>query len=353
MDGVPVVRMRATFAVPGDLNALTGGYIYEKQVLMGLRRAGWEVDHLALPGSFPDPTEADLSVTEAALAALPPDDPVLLDGFLPGSMPPERLRALRAPFVAITHHPLGYETGLPPARAAHLVAVERANLARAAHVVVPSPHTAAVLTSDFDIAAERITIARPGIHPPVARQGPPADPPEILCVGQLVPRKGQDVLLAALAQLVDLPWHARLVGGTADTAYAERLRAQVGALGLGARVSFTGAVPPEALAAHYAQASLFALPTHYEGYGMVFAEALSYGLPIVTCRAGAVPDTVPEDAGHLVPPGDADAFAAALRAVLSDAGHAAALAKAAARHGRAQPLWDDTAATVAAVLSRL
>lgn len=343
-------KKQATMVVPGDLDALTGGYIYEKQVLFGLRRAGWDMTHLALPGGFPSPSPDVVETVEAALAALPSNVPVLLDGFLPGAMPPDAFAALRAPFVAITHHPLGYETGLDPARSKYLCEVERANLARAHHIIVPSPHTAQVLADDFAVSKDRITVALPGVQQPAAANVPLADPPLILCVGQIVPRKGQDVLLEALSFLKVQDWQALLIGHVADDTYARVLQQKVNALGLRDRVRFLGAVPADELSQHYAEATVFALPTRYEGYGMVFAEALVHGLPIVSCAAGAVPDTVPADAGLLVPPDDPHAFAAALERILGDIELYKRLTAAARQHGRRLPSWDDTAAFVAQAL---
>jgi hypothetical protein len=344
---------RATFAIPGDIDTLTGGYIYEKNLLLALRRIGRDVTHLALPGGFPDAPENVTDQIGATLAALPPDCPVILDGFLPGAMPPDRLGQLRAPFVAVTHHPLGYETGLTPDRAARLIAVERVNLARAAHVIVPSPHTAAVLAADFGVPCDRITVAPPGVTRPEKHSQQRAGAPQILSVGQLVPRKGHDILLRALADLKDLDWTACIVGHAADPACAADLVRVSRDLGLDDRVAFAGQLPPEALAGRFAGASVFALATRYEGYGMVFAEALVHGLPIVTCAAGAVPDTVPEEAGLLVPPDDAEAFAGALRRIFTDDVLRDRLAAASARHGAGLPTWEDTARIVADVLDRV
>ncbi|MEL6206402.1 MAG: glycosyltransferase, partial [Pseudomonadota bacterium] len=151
-----------TFAVPGDIDALTGGYIYEKSLLFALRDAGWDVAHLRLPGSYPDVTPADEDATIAALTALPADRPILMDGFLTGATDPAKLAQVAAPYVAICHHPLASETGIDPARAARLHEIERANLGRAAHVLVPSPHTAKALARDYGVRAERLTVALPG-----------------------------------------------------------------------------------------------------------------------------------------------------------------------------------------------
>ncbi len=124
-------------------------------------------------------------------------------------------------------------------------------------------------------------------------------------------------------------------------------------LGISARVRLKGVVAPDALAASYARASVFALATRYEGYGLVFAEAMVHGLPIVTCAAGTVPETVPADAGMLVPAEDAGAFAGALRRVLTDERHRNALASGSARHGRGLLSWDVTAPIVSAVLQKI
>jgi len=86
-------------------------------------------------------------------------------------------------------------------------------------------------------------------------------------------------------------------------------------------------------------ADVFVLPSFHEGYGMVFAEALAHGLPIVATTAGAIPDTVPGDTGLLVPPGDVRALSEALRRVVEDTALRTRLAAAARRAGRRLPDW--------------
>jgi len=342
----------ATFAIPGDITTLTGGYIYERRLLEGLQAQGRDMAHLPLGATFPAPSDPDMAEAVARLAALPPDRVLILDGLIYGSIATEGLARVQSPIVAMIHHPLAHETGLDPARAAHLFRTERDNLALAAHVLVPSPHTAALLASDYGVPPDRITIVRPGTDRPTLAPCP-ADPPLILSVGIQHARKGHDILLRALAEITDLDWQAVIVGSPHDPRFAADLARLHRTLDLGARVTLAGRVSAGDLAQHYSRAQIFALATRYEGYGIVFDEALAHGLPIVTCATGAVPDTVPAEAGLLVPPDDAPAFARALHEMLQDSALRQAKAGAALRAGDALPGWQDTARRAGQVLDAL
>ncbi|MGV3652551.1 MAG: glycosyltransferase family 4 protein [Devosia sp.] len=343
----------AAFAIPGDINRRTGGYIYERRLLEGLRAEGRRIDHIVLPASFPEPSQDEMAASIAAMAALPAECPLIVDGLVFGSADPAGYRTIGAPTIAMLHHPLGLETGLAPDWAAELLRREKANLEHARHVVVPSPHTARILVSEFAVPEEKISIALPGFDPRPAAPRRPADPPLILSVGLMARRKGHDVLVRALARITDLGWQAEIVGGPHEQAVEDELRHQIGALELAGRVHLRGFLSDAEVADCYGRASIFALATRYEGYGIVFGEAMVNGLPIVTCATGAVPETVAPEAGLLVPVDDDEAFATALRALLEDPGRAAAMARASAAAGEALPGWQDTAAVMSRVLDRV
>lgn len=340
---------QAVFAIPGDKDRRTGGFIYEATVLRVLNEIGCATAHLQLPDSFPDPTAADMEATLQALRAVPPGQPIILDGLVFGAIDPEGLAQVRAPIIAMIHHPLGLETGLSRDRAAHLLRNEAAALRHAAHIIVPSPETARVLSRDFGPDPNRLSIAPPGFDRPAVDRCP-TDPPLILSVGLLAPRKGHDVLLDALDRMAELRWRAEIIGKAHDPGTAAALRSQVDALGLAQRVRFTGEVAPSELISRFNAASVFALATRYEGYGMVLGEAMMFGLPIVSCDVGAVPDTV----GHaalLVPPDDPAAFATALRRLLTDPPEAERLADRSFRRSALLPEWRDTAKVFSAAIS--
>lgn len=343
-------RCDAAFAIPGDIATLTGGYIYERRLLEGLRDLGHDVRHLQLPAGFPDPSPAEMA---EALEILGHEDrPLILDGLVFGALDTPGLARLRAPVVAMIHHPLALETGLDPARRMHLYRTERDNLRLARHVLVPSRHSHRILTGRYHLPPDRITIARPGVERP--RLAPdPATPPLILSVGILHPRKGHDLLITALAALADLDWQAVIVGNRWDHDHAAALARQLAESPVSARVTLAGPVDARRLQQLYASASIFALATRYEGHGLVFDEALVHGLPIVSCRTGAVPDTVPPGTGLLVPPGDPRSFAAALRRLLEDRACRDRLRSTALRAGAALPGWHQTAAAASEVLQHL
>ncbi len=339
--------IRTAFAIPGDLALPTGGYAYARRILPLLAGHGVEARHLPLPGGFPFPDEAALADADAALAAIPADEVGLIDGLAYGALPDRVIARIAAPIVALVHHPLGLETGLSDADSARLIETERRALSFARRVVATSETTAQTLTRDFAVPAERLSVAVPGTER-ADRAAGGGDVPHLLSVGAVVPRKGFDVLVAALGELADLTWRCTIAGSLdRDPVTADALRAQIAEAGLADRVMLTGALEPDVLHDLYRGADIFVLPSRYEGYGMAFTEAMARGLPIVAAEAGAVPATVPRAAGTLVLPDDPKAVAAALRELLNDPARRRTMSNAAFAHAQRLPGWDDTARRVA------
>jgi glycosyltransferase involved in cell wall biosynthesis len=343
------------FAVPGSIDQPTGGYTYDRRVIAGLRGLGCEVDIIDLGEGFPYPDAGSRSGALERLRAVPPGRPIVIDGLALGALPEAaKAVAVTHTVVALVHHPLALEAGISPAAAAAFAASERAALAAARHVIVTSPSTQRVLIADYGVADAAVTVALPGNDRIAMEARPRRGTVALLAVGAVVPRKGYDVLIDALAALTDLDWRLVIVGDrTRDRAAADRIEAQIATCGLSARVRMRGAVGEDELDALHRGADLFVLASRHEGYGMAFAAAISHGLPVVGTRAGAIPETVAPGAGILVPPDDAPALAAALRVMIADAcvreTHAAAARAAAAQ----LPDWDTTARIFLRVLTAL
>jgi glycosyltransferase involved in cell wall biosynthesis len=342
------------FAIPGDIPTRTGGYEYDRRVLAGLAERGVEAARCALPPTFPTPSADDIAfVVEAISRHRRAGDVLLIDGLAYGSLPEAAVRALGPRIVALCHHPLSLESGLAPARAAALLESERRALSLAAHVIVTSAHTRALLVRDFGLALEKISVAPPGVDPAPRARGSGAAT-TLLVVGAIIPRKAHAALVQALAGLVDLDWRLRIVGSVShapDTARA--LEELIAAKGLAARIEIVGEIGSEELAEVYDRADLFVSASHYEGYGMALAEAMAHGLPIVASAGGAAAETVPEGAALKCRPGDVACLRDALREAIGDRALRIGLAEASWRAGQGLPRWDETARVVARVAAEV
>jgi len=208
---------------------------------------------------------------------------------------------------------------------------ERANTARADLVVVTSRYQAEVAAREYGVSPARLAIVPEPID--LARwqedfaRAPRRPPhgPTVLSVARMYPRKRLGDLLRAAALLrARLPGaQVRIVGNGPEREQLDRLHRE---LALGDAVVLLGDVSRAALAEEYANADCFCLPSVQEGFGIVFLEAMAAELPVVACRAAAIPEVVLDGrTGVLVSPRDPAALAEALVAVLADRERARAL----------------------------
>lgn len=343
------------FAVPGDLATPTGGYAYDRRMIAELAALGWRAQVLDLGDGFPRPTNAIRAAACKRLERIPAGTTIVIDGLAFGVLP-EAAEVLHAshPLVALVHHPLALETGLDAEETAALRQSETAALAHACRTIATSAAIGNLLLAEFGVAKERLAVAPPGTdRAPIVPRA--ADGPvHLLAVGAIVPRKGYDVLLAALTRLMFLPWQLVIVGDrTRNPDTARRIDTDIARYGLADRVQMTGAIADEELAALYASADLFVLPSRFEGYGMAYTEAIAHGVPVVGTTAGAIPQTVPAGVGVLVHPDDIDALTKVLRRLIEFPHERRALAAAARAAAATLPTWRDAAGIFAKVLEEV
>jgi colanic acid/amylovoran biosynthesis glycosyltransferase len=190
------------------------------------------------------------------------------------------------------------------------------------------------------IDLRRVQVVRLGVdletwsmRPPASRSGPT----QCLCVANLVPFKGHEVLLRAVAALHQRGTAVRcaLVG---DGPLRPDLEALAATLGIGAVVEFTGRLDPAAVRARLAAADVFILPGvvdqggNRDGIPVALMEAMATGVPVVSSVVSGIPELVKDgETGWLCPPGDAPALADAIHDVARDAARAQARAQAARR----------------------
>jgi glycosyltransferase involved in cell wall biosynthesis len=232
-----------------------------------------------------------------------------------------------------------------------MIGNERAVLAYAAAVIVTGEATKALLVDRFGVPAERITVAVPGVDPASrAVPSPQGHPVRLLAVGSLVPRKGYEVLIEALAPLKGKPWTLTIIGEERAAGILADLQHRIEVAGLSGQINLAGGVPPEALEQAYAACDIFVMSSHYEGFGMVLTEALARGLPVITTDCGPGTALLPPAAARIVPVADAGALSAALAGWIDNPAARLEAAEAAWAGAAHLPSWDDTARIVAGVL---
>jgi glycosyltransferase involved in cell wall biosynthesis len=327
--------LRVAFVTVGDTGRLTGGYLYNRRLLNGLEENGVRVEVVVPCGADPaeqaapgfgeilDPARFDVVVVDAlARIVVAPH----LDCW----------RTAR-PVVALVHE-------LPGVADPSIADRERPfemPLLLSDRLVAVSGHGREVLLGR-GVPAGRVAVVPPGFdgleHRMEGLRGERT--PRVLCVAQWVPRKGVLDLVRAWKTEDRSGAVLDLVGETdADASYATEVWEAVGG---DPSITVHGPVTDATLAGLYASADLFALPSRYEGYGIVYAEALSFGLPVVACPVGPVPEMVGDEAVLLVPPGDTDALSGALGRLLSDVGLRGKMSAAALRRAAGLPRWRET-----------
>jgi glycosyltransferase involved in cell wall biosynthesis len=342
------------FVVPAGIDdpaRPSGGNAYDRRIAGRLAAAGWTVHVREVPGSWPSPDAQSLGALAAAVRGIPDGALVLLDGLV-ASPAPEVLtsEAGRLRLVVLVHMPLGNGTTNGGTRER-----EGAVLSAAASVVTTSAWARRVILELYSLPGDHVHVAEPGVDPAELAPGTESAG-ALLSVAAVIPGKGHDVLLDALAPLIGLWWDCRCVGSLErDPVFVERLRRRVLAGGMDGRVRFSGPQAEADLVRSYAGADVLVLPSRAETYGMVIAEALARGLPVVAAEVGGVPEALGLGVdgtrpGLLVPPGDPAALRDALRTWLEDAGLRRRL-RAAARERRASLAdWSTTTSAVVEVL---
>ncbi|MDQ0380977.1 glycosyltransferase family 4 protein [Amycolatopsis thermophila] len=337
------------FVLPGDIDdpeLPSGGNVYDRRIVAGLRQLGRPVREVAVPGAWPSPGAGARALLDRELAAVPAGALVVIDGLVACGVPEVVVpHAARLRLVVLVHMPLGDETGA----AAALDARERTTLHAARAVVTMSAGTARRLRRHHGLS--RVHVVPPGTDPAPVSAGS-----ELLCVASLTPHKGQDTLVEALAAVADLDWRCRLVGPLRRApSFAARVRELIARHDLTSRVVVTGPLTGPALDRAYERAGLLVLPSRSETYGMVVAEALARGIPVLASAGAealgrAADGSLP---GILVPPGDVPALAGALRSWLTSPSLRGSLRRSARLRRGALPDWTTAARTMDRVLGEL
>lgn len=330
--------MRVAFITVGNTGRKTGGYLYNARVCDGLREKSLEVEEISACGASPEEQKA------ASLHFGSTFDPSAYEALVVDALacvvcaPHLDLWRETTPVVAMVHE-------LPSVAGRESPESEKP-LLRADRLVTVSGHGRDILKSR-GVSEERISVILPGVDRLQAgsdgiRDSLQEDTVRVLCVAQWIPRKDILSLVEAWTLRRRPRAELELVGETdADSEYATSVWPAIEAASEHC-IRVAGAVNDAVLRSAYATADLFLLPSQYEGYGLVYAEALANGLPVVACNVGPVPELVGKEAALLVPPGDVAALDGALTLLLENPDLRSKMSEAAFQRVGELPCWSET-----------
>lgn len=341
--------------VPKQLTGRTGGYRYVCNMAAALEAAGHETRIDLMPGDF-------LDVDVRAIGSLGKrlkkknSGRVVLDGLASAGLAGLDARRLPRPApILLVHHVFADDPDLGPMHRSRLAQAERVALERCAGVIATSRATAARL-KELGARDERLHVVRAGT-PSLPRNSDGArrdGPPRLLCVGPVVPSRGHDILIEALATLGGRDWHCRCVGTVRGArGWVRRLQTRTAELGLAERIEWAGELEGPGREAAWQEADLLVLSSRYDGCAMVVDEAMARGVPVITTRTGALAEPLSDGGGWIVPPGDGAALASALSEALDNPEQRRTIAANALATASGRPGWERQATAFVQAMGRL
>lgn len=346
--------MRIGLVIYGSLDTVSGGYLYDRKLVDYLTRQDDEVEIISLPwrsyaGHLSDNLSGDLRRRlEAEFDVLLQDElnhPSL--AWLNG-----RLRQ-PAPLISIVHH-LRSSEERPGWQNGFYRAIERRYLNSISAFIFNSRTTRQSVEALIGRATSHI-VANPAgdrfgqsITPDAVARRARTKPLQIVFVGNLIPRKGLHILLAALSRLPGVDWRLRISGSLrVDPDYARQIYGLLDRYDLDKRVVWRGSLKDADLAQEMAASHVLVVPSTYEGFGIVYLEGMAFGLPAIGTTAGAAGEIITDgEDGYLVPPGDPAALAERLAALAADRDRLARMGKAALARYERHPTWEQSAAAI-------
>jgi glycosyltransferase involved in cell wall biosynthesis len=357
--------MRVALILCGDLDFISGGFLYDRMLVDYLRGQGEEVEIVSLPWrSYARGLLDNLSPRLKRRLASIRADVILQDELAHPSLFGLN-RGLRGPgrppVIAIVHH-LRCSEARPAWQNFGYRLVERCYLASVTGFIFNSRTTQGSVQKL--VGREKPSVLALPAADRFAVRLTPKDldararepgPLRVLFLGNVIARKGLHTLVEALARLPRESWRLTVVGSLdADQAYAQQIKRQIHRNGLEGRVDFAGVLEEEKLASILAQSQVLAVPSSYEGYGIVYLEGMAFGLPAMATTAGGAQEIITSGwDGFLIAPGDAETLADHLETLMDDRDLLVTMSLAAQARFAAHPTWEDAGAAVHRFLQSL
>jgi glycosyltransferase involved in cell wall biosynthesis len=340
--------LRIGLVIYGSLDILTGGFLYDRKVVEHLRSQGHKVQVFALPWRN-YPLHLDILVQDEL------NHPSLF------WLNRRAKKRIKCPAVSIVHH-LRCNELRPQWQNRIYRVVERQYLCgmdgfvfnsqttrRSVEKLLPAPKPSVIGYPGRLENTEKIT------EDEILKRAVEDGPLRIVFVGSLIPRKELHTLIKALRSLPLDSWLLEVVGDQeTDPGYSASVLRLIEQSGISDRVRMHGRLSAVELNAQYRDAHLLAVPSSYEGFGIVYLEAMAYGLPSIASTTGAAHETVTHGLnGFLVAPGDASAIAGHISDLNRDRNKLAQMGIAGLKRHLSHPTWKQTGRDIEAFLEKM
>ncbi len=357
--------MRVGLLIYGTIETVSGGYIYDRKLVEVLESAGDSVEIISLPWrSYPLHLADNLSNSLLNRLTMLNVDVLVQDELNHPSLflLNEKLRSrVRYPLVSLVHH---LRTSEKHARLMMpLYRRVEVRYLRSVDGYIFNSNTTRAVVEGFVGTDKPSVVATPAgdrmgkvIEPAEIRERAQAEGPlRLLFLGSVISRKGLHVVLDALNKLDSMDWTLTVAGSLeAEPGYARRMIGRAERCGWSHRVNFTGPLVEEDLRRILRESHLLVMPSSYEGFGIVYLEAMGAGLPAIGTTHGAAREVIRHgETGYLVEPGDSDGLARTLLQLNQDRERLAKMGKAGLEGFTAFPGWAESMLKIRHFLSGL
>jgi len=344
--------MELFFLIPGNINALTGGYLYNRYMVEGMRKKGHVVEILQLDECMLQAQEIEAKCS-LIFKKLRTGSIVLIDSLVLGVL--HRVMKKfhgKLTFMGIIHLPLSYNP-LADKKRQFIAKSEVEAMQHTSRLIVTGRLTFRLLT-ESGISSEIIILIEPGVEDFPRKQHYAAVPSQLLCISNYSPVKDQLLLARALCRLRTRNWTLHMYGNTnTDKEYVDRLNTFIVREKLNDRIFLHDVIQRKNISGAFLASDLFVLPTQFETYGMVLSESLAHGIPLVTTTSGNISETVPPTMGRFIEPGNLENMVSALEELFTDQQLYKSLCKSAADYYKQASPWQTSIDKLERIISEV
>ncbi len=277
------------FIYPGNINAKTGGYIYEKNIISYCRKKNINIHPIALSSNYPFPSKKDLKNFLQILKYIPSKSTVVIDGLALEGMYDIFKKLKDYKVVGLIHHPLSLE--FKGKTAIEFFKLEKKYLNLINNFVVTSSETKSLLINDFKIRRHKISVVEPGILRMKKYKYYKKNKLFFLTCGSIIDRKNYLFLLKVFKNFDN--YSLNIIGDTSrDNDYYIKIKKYVKTNRLSKKIHFLGKVSDSKLSKLYSQTDFYISVSKYEGFGMSLANSLIVKKPIITFYTKTINQTL-------------------------------------------------------------